>query len=843
MLELEGSKVEVTSLRTSPDKIHLAVGFIDGSIEIFNLKTRLSVSKFSIHKSAVSVLKYDSIGMKLASGGNDTDVAILDIVSQQGIRRLIGHSKGITDVVFYEKHDEFLISSSKDMLIKFWNIDMEYCFKTVVDNQTEVWGLSLINNDSFLVSGSRDDKLNVYKLTKNEVIAEVKLENENESFSPINCNLIGTIQRSGKGRTVGLVSDPSSKIIACFGTNNEIEMFYFVSESESLSRLTKRLKKLKVKDTNASEEEIGLADQVRRLASIKTNDKIKYIDVIMSSEEEIRVSTSLADNSIWMYSLKTAKKEIPVTMRSIIQPGHHSEVRSVCFSSDNLAVASGAGDGVKIWNLSSANCLRTVETGYVLTICFAPGDRHLLVGLKNGHLLIVDIVVGEILEDIPAHEKELWAISVLPDLRGCVTGGGDSTVKIWNFELIDQEATEEKSGGKVLSLLHQSTMTVDDNVLSLKISGNSKFIACALLDSTVKIYFLDSFKFYLSLYGHKLPVLCMDISYDNSLIVTGSADRNVKIWGMDFGDCHKSLFAHDDSVMGLQFIPKTHMFFTCGKDGKIKQWDADNFQKILTISGHIGEAYGLTVSPSGYYVATCGSDRMVRMFERTDEIIVLQDAQEEEREELANQTLATGSESNVALQPGLKLPSKKTIGAEKGAESILECLELCEKSDINDLQFKNIMLAYNAATPDEYLISVLSRIRASDLEESLLILPFSSVVVILTKFADIIDQRKDQTELLSKIIFFLFRIHQKPIVSNQTILPIIRTLTSKLNSVLSEFRDMVGENYYGLRFLQKEFEIENGVELFSDAAKAVKLKEKKQKKRELKKRLYVHVAT
>lgn len=240
-----------------------------------------------------------------------------------------------------------------------------------------------------------------------------------------------------------------------------------------------------------------------------------------------------------------------------------------------------------------------------------------------------------------------------------MTGGGDNTVKLWNFELVADSNNE--TAAKVLSLMHKNTLHVEESVLSVRISPNSKFIAVALLDTTVKIFFLDTFKFYLSLYGHKLPVLCMDISYDYSLIVTGSADRNAKIWGMDFGDCHRSLFAHDDSVMGIQFIPKTHMFFTCGKDGKIKQWDADNFEKILTLPGHLGEAYALCVSPNGKYLVTCGSDRTLRMFERTDEPLVLQDAQEEEREDLENLTLATGEDSSVPGLPGLKLPSKKTV--------------------------------------------------------------------------------------------------------------------------------------------------------------------------------------
>ena len=54
----------------------------------------------------------------------------------------------------------------------------------------------------------------------------------------------------------------------------------------------------------------------------------------------------------------------------------------------------------------------------------------------------------------------------------------------------------------------------------------------SLLDSIVKIFFVDTLKFLLSLYSHKFPVLCMGISYDSTTIVTGGVDRNIKIWGL-----------------------------------------------------------------------------------------------------------------------------------------------------------------------------------------------------------------------------------------------------------------------------------------------------------------------
>jgi len=77
-------------------------------------------------------------------------------------------------------------------------------------------------------------------------------------------------------------------------------------------------------------------------------------------------------------------------------------------------------------------------------------------------------------------------------------------------------------------------------------------LAVALLDNTVKVFFADTLKFFLSLYGHKLPVMSLDISSDSTLLISGSADKNIKIWGLDFGDCHRSLLAHEDSVMSVR---------------------------------------------------------------------------------------------------------------------------------------------------------------------------------------------------------------------------------------------------------------------------------------------------
>lgn len=840
---LRGEKNEVTALCASPDRIHLAVGYSDGTLIVYSLLTGDMDFQLALHRSAINVLCYDSQGLLLVSGGQDTDLVVVDTVEQVGKSRLAGHSGAITDVCFYERLDNIVISSSKDTRIKFWNIETKSCFQTLVDHRTDIWGISLLRNSQYLVSGSAENALNVYTLsvaTELPIAAAISNQEESES-SLINCKLSGNIVRGGKGRTVSLVADPTGSVLGCHGTDDTIDLFYFCTTEESLNRLAKRLKKHSP-SVEADAKTLSLSDEVRRLTSIKAQGKIKSIDLLLGLADELRVAVSFANNYIKLFSTNVREKHAePLLLKSLMQHGHHSEVRTVAFSSDGLAIASGSGDSLKLWNRDTLACLRTVnDVGYVLSATFVPGDRHVLLGLKCGSLLIVDVVVGQIIEKIEAHKSECWSVSLLPDQKGCVTGGGDATVKLWSFELIDDPSSE--NGIKVLSLLHKNTLKLTETVFCVRVSPNGKFIAVGLLDSTVQVFFMDTFKFYLSLYGHKLPVLCLDISDDSAIIVTGSADRNVKIWGMDFGDCHRSLFAHDDSVMGIQFIPDSHMFWTCGKDGKIKQWDGDSFLKIITMPGHIGEAFGLAVDRSGHMLATCGSDKVIRLFERTQETIVLQDVQEEEREELENRTLATGEESIVPGLPHLKLASRKTVGSEKAAESIMECLQVGQDFDESgDKELPPLMRAYNATSSDDYLMIMLEKIRPNDLEEALLILPFSTVCTLLDKIQTIADARKDRTELICKIVLFLMRIHQKPIVGNHSLLPILQTIINKLQSVVVELRDMIGTNHHALQLLQRDIESKDGVELFRDASKAKKKLDKKNKKRQQAKRLHVQM--
>lgn len=537
-------------MRTSPNNRQIAVGYEDGVVRLFDLNSGECLVTFSGHKSAVTCLAFDSDGMRLVSGAKDTNIIVWDTVSEAGLFRLSGHKGPITKCCFLEKQN-ILVSSSTDTLVKFWDLDTQHCFKTLVGHRSEVWDMVVMKDDRYLVTGCGDSELRVWKiryadsedeeeedktsLKKARTDSKEEGDGEDEGDDSIlKCTKIGTILRQGRDRVSSMVTDPSRSLLACHGMDSIVELFRFHDEEEIQKIFNKRQRKFRKQNPDSTEElTVALQDEVLRIKSVQAAGKVKAIDVNLSSKGELKLLVLLRGNLFEIHAVDTvvSNKNEATRVASISIPGHRTDVRALCFSADKIALASASGESLKIWNRGSQNCIRTMSCDYALSILFATGDRNVIVATKTGKLQIFDIAAGRLLEEIEAHQGEAWSVAMSPDLRGMASGGADKTVKFWQFELVADKVDETGGHGKRMSLTHTKTLQLEEDVLCVRFSPDQRLIAVSLLDSTVKIFFVDTLKFFLSLYGHKFPVLCMDISYDSTTIITGGADRNIKIWG------------------------------------------------------------------------------------------------------------------------------------------------------------------------------------------------------------------------------------------------------------------------------------------------------------------------
>lgn len=75
----------------------------------------------------------------------------------------------------------------------------------------------------------------------------------------------------------------------------------------------------------------------------------RWAECLSCAGGELKVALLLQNNTVETYSVKAsdASKTARLTLG-----GHRTDVRTLAFSSDNLAVLSASGDTVKIWNRS-----------------------------------------------------------------------------------------------------------------------------------------------------------------------------------------------------------------------------------------------------------------------------------------------------------------------------------------------------------------------------------------------------------------------------------------------------------------------------------------------------------
>jgi U3 small nucleolar RNA-associated protein 12 len=852
------NNAQVTSIcQSRADKDIFAVGYDDGKIRVWDSRTATVIIVFNGHKSAVTHLQFDDSGVRLASGSRDTDIILWDLIAEVGLFKLKGHKDQITSLNFLRRplitadggtsgqdtdgiEDKLglLISTSKDALIKVWDLSLQNCLEThVAQSNGECWGLGLSPDHSGCISAGNDGELRVW------AIDGPALGSSSGEQSQRILRDRGSFYRHGKDRTIGVSFHPQRDIVAIHGSEKAIELWRIRSESEIQRMLARKRKRRREKRTGEDGEtaDVDVDDKLDDVSTalvtevfvplviVRTAGKVRSMDWAGGkSGKSVSILAGTTNNQLEVYNVvhmeqKPNRDEQPDYRRSfsVDMPGHRADVRCLALSSDYRMLASASHGSLKIWNVRTQSCIRTLDCGYALCTAFLPGDKIVVIGTRDGTLEIFDIASSTLLETIKAHERDIWSLQVHPDGKSLVTGSADKSAKFWDFRVVQEEVLGTARKNSKLTLIHTRLLKVFDDILAVRYSPDARLLAISTLDSTVKVFFTDSLKLFLTLYGHKLPVLSMDISYDSKLIVTSSADKNVRIWGLDFGDCHKAFFAHQDSIMAVAFVPNNnegngHHFFSASKDTVIKYYDGDKFEQIQKLDGHHGEIWAMAIAHSGEFLVSASHDKSIRIWQQTDEQLFLEEEREKELEELYENTMLTsfqrddrdgvhdeevaaaGKQTVETLMAGEKIAEALEIGSED-----LELMKEYHKAKVRDSkvawpQRNPVFLANNDISASAYVLRTFQRIPSASLQDALLVLSFSQLPPLFTFLALWADQGIN-IPLTCRILFFMLSLHQKQLVSSRLMRPLLEDVGRKLRATLQDQKGEMGFNLAGLR--------------------------------------------
>ncbi|KAJ2982739.1 hypothetical protein NQ176_g1187 [Zarea fungicola] len=898
----EQCTVPVTCIAQSQtDADIFAVGYEDGSIRLWDSKIATVIVSFNGHKSAINKLTFDKSGIRLASGSKDTDIIVWDLVAEVGQFKLRGHKDQVTGLQFIEPQsnaqdedgsramvldgetnsDGFLLSTGKDSLLKLWDLSSRHCIETHISQTNgECWALGVSSGLDGCITAGNDGEMKVWSLDSEGLAASVGRVDVAATSKFLSDR--GTLHRQNKDRSIHVTFHPKKEYFAVHGADKAVEIWRMRTESEVKKGLARkrRRRREKQKESKSDEQEpeedeaavdvasADISDVFVQYVVVRTGGKVRSATwALPSGQKDLHILVGTTNNQLEYFNIpskekseKKSKLNIPDYTRalSVDLPGHRADIRALSLSSDDKMLATASNGSLKIWNIKTQACIRTFECGYALSCSFLPGDKVVVVGTKSGELQLFDVASAVLLDSVDAHEGAIWSLNVHPDGRSVVSGSADKSAKFWDFRIIQEEVLGTTRTTPKLKLVHSRTLKVSDDILALKFSPDAKYLAAALLDNTVKVFFVDSLKLYLNLYGHKLPVLSMDISFDSKLIVTTSADKNIRIWGLDFGDCHKALFGHKDSILQVAFVPHNsdgngHHFFSSSKDRTIRYWDADKFEQIQRLDGHHGEVWAMAVSRTGNFVVSAGHDKSIRVWDETDEQIFLEEEREREIEELYEGTLTTSLERDEDAADATDefgAASKQTTETLMAGERIAEALDL-GMADLNLLkeyeqaketnpnapapQRHIVFMALGNITAEAYVMSVLQKIKAAALHDALLVLPFASVPMLFT-FLNIFALRSMNIPLTCRILFFMLKTHHKQIVASRAMKTMLDGIRANLRATLKKQKDEMGFNIAALKVVGMQMR-ENSIKDYVDDTW-----EEESQERSAKKRGFVHVA-
>lgn len=845
---------EVTFVELHQDTNLLAAGYEDGSIKIWDLISGTVLINFQGHKSAITILSFDEEGTRLISGSRDSNIIFWDLVGETGLFKLRSHKDQITGLWFNE---DWLISTSKDGLIKLWDLQTQQCIETHVAHTGECWNLALM--DDILITTGAENQAKVWK---------IDFEEENNKLTER-----GVFEKQSKARglEVSFAKVGSNRFFYIQNADKTIELFRIRTSEEIAKATKKREKRLKEKGYDEEEIENAIKESdvnmlIQPFTVLRSIFKIKNATWALTNSTKLELLLSSSNNTIEYYTIAYTNKEVtaPSKTFTVDLQGHRTDIRAMDISDNDKLLATASNGLLKIWNTRTNNCIRTFESGYALATKFLPGGSLIVVGTRAGELELYDLATSTLLETTQAHDGAIWSLDITPDGKSLVTGSADKTIKFWDFK-IEQELVPgtERMAAK-MKIFHNKTLELTDDILSLKISPDTKYLAVSLLDNTVKVFFFDTLKFYLSLYGHKLPVLSIDISHDSKLIITSSADKNIKIWGLDFGDCHKSIFGHQDSIMNVRFLPDSHNFFSGGKDGLLKYWDGDKFECIQKLSAHQSEIWSIAISTDGSFVVSTSHDHSIRIWEETDDQVFIEEEKEKEMDELYEGTLLASlegedepkkdddEEEDKDEATGVNQQTLETL---KAGEVLLEALEIGGKDMEDEEEYqtaykkwlktktgeqpikpsKHILIQSKNVSGSEYVLDRLLAIKPAQLEDALLVLPFSFVL----KFFKVIERwtrsnkvLRQHTSIICKVLFFLIKsnLYELNSMKDESIKKLITSVRSQLRAELKQSTNELGFNIQGLKVLQTQWNLTHNAE-FIDEYENREQVEKQSKKR------------
>lgn len=209
------------------------------------------------------------------------------------------------------------------------------------------------------------------------------------------------------------------------------------------------------------------------------------------------------------------------------------------------------------------------------------------------------------LRRLEGHRGEAACVAITPDGKSILSGGKDSTLRVWDL-----------ATGKEVRQLPGHTGAVQ----ALAISADGRRVLTGSADHTVRLWEIETGRELLRLQGHREVIETVALSPDGRRALSAGRDLTVRIWDVDEGTELRRFNGLAEQVRSLAFTPDSQLAVTAGgglwKDGMwtrgtdhaMRLWDVRSGGELRGFKGHDAPVRSVALAPDGKSAATGGED-------------------------------------------------------------------------------------------------------------------------------------------------------------------------------------------------------------------------------------------